>query len=175
MMNTAAKVLMAVGVALGYQLVQASHISLTGPPPQLHLAVGTLGPAVDTVTFTVPAGGAGSGVPIAGSQTVVIEVAVRRGGGPGGGPTTVLLTADSSSPLTSGPFSIPLTDISWSSSGGVIPSGTFDGSANQLLLSFFAPNGNTRREDTHTFFYANSTVYAAGTYTGTVVYTATAL
>lgn len=174
-MKTAGKMLFAFNVLLAVSFVQASHIQINGPPPQLHLAVGTLGATVDTVVFSVPAASAGSGVPIAGNQSVLIEVATRRGGGPGGGPTTVTLTVNSSSPLTSGPATIPMTDISWTSSAGVIPSAAFNGTANQLLLSFSAPNGTTRQEDTHTFFYANTAIYSAGTYTGTVVYTATAL
>jgi len=155
-------------------LAQASHISITGPPPQLHLAVGTLGPTVDTVTFTVPANLVGTGTSIAGSQTVLIEVAARRSGGTGG-PTTVLLVANSSTPLTSGANTIPMTEISWTSANGIIPSGTFNGTATQQVFSFFAPNGTTRQEDTHTFFYANTRVYPAGTYTSTVTYTAVAL
>lgn len=165
---------LALGVAIAIPLAQASHISITGPPPQLHLAVGTLGATVDTVTFTVPANVVGSGTPIAGSQTVLIEVAARRSGG-SGGPTTVLLIANSSRPLTSGTSSIPMTQISWTSTNGIIPSGTFNGTATQQIFSFFAPNGTTRQEDTHTFIYANTGIYPAGTYTTTVTYTAVAL
>jgi hypothetical protein len=174
-MRTAARILFLFLVALGWQLVEASHITINGPPPQLHLAVGSLGTTVDTVAFNVPSGSEGSGVPIAGDQPIVIEVATRRGGGSGGGPTNVLLTVNSSAPLTSGPNTIPLTEISWTSANGIISSGNFNGTSNQLLLGFFAPNGTTRREDTLSFFYANSTVPVAGTYSGTVIYTATAL
>ena len=160
--------------ALGIPLAQASHVSISGPPPQLHLAVGTLGATVDTVTFTVPGNLVGTGTSIAGSQTVLIEVATRRSGGTGG-PTTVLLVANSSTPLASGTNIIPMTEISWTSANGIIPPGTFNGTATQQLFSFFAPNGVTRQEDTHTFFYANSRIYPAGTYTTTVTYTAVAL
>lgn len=161
-------------VAMAIPLARASHISITGPPSQLHLAVGTLGPTVDTVTFTVPANLIGTRTPIAGSQTVLIEVATRRSGSTGG-PTTVLLLANSATPLTSGTNTIPMTEISWTSANGIIPSGTFNGTATQQLFSFFAPNGTTRQEDTHSFSYANTRVYPAGTYTSTVTYTAVAL
>jgi hypothetical protein len=166
--------LIALAVAMGMPLAHASHISITGPPPQLHLAVGTLGATVDTVTFTVPANLVGTGTSIAGSQAVLIEVAARRSGG-SGGPTTVLLIANSSTPLTSGTNTIPMTEISWTSGNGIIPAGTFNGTGTQQLFSFFAPNGTTRQEDTHTFFYGNSNIYPAGTYTTTVTYTAVAL
>jgi len=160
--------------AIVIPLAQAQQITITGPPPQLHLAVGTLGTAVDTVTFTLPANLVGNGTSIAGSQTVLIQVAARRTAGTGG-PTTVLLLANSATPLTSGANTIPMTEISWTSANGIIPAGTFNGTATQQLFSFFAPNGTTRQEDTHTFFYANTRVYPAGTYTSRVTYTAVAL
>jgi hypothetical protein len=167
-------ILFAFALAVAIPLTQAQQISITGPPPQLHLAVGTSGATVDTVTFTVPANSVGSGTSIAGSQTVLIQVASRRSGG-AGGPTTVLLVADSSRPLMSGTNSIPMTEISWTSANGIIPSGSFNGTTTQQLFSFFAPNGTTSQEDTLTFFYVNTTVHPAGTYTTTVTYTAIAL
>ena len=167
-------VLLAFALAVAIPLAQAQQISITGPPPQLHLAVGTLGATVDTVTFTVPPTSVGSGTSIAGSQTVLIQVAARRSGG-SGGPTTVVLIADSSRPLMSGANSIPITEIGWTSASGIIPSGNFNGTAAQQIFSFFAPNGTTSEEDTHTFFYANTSVHPAGTYTTTVTYTAIAL
>jgi hypothetical protein len=166
--------LLALGIAIAIPLTRAQQISITGPPPQLALAVGALGTTVDTVTFTVPANSVGNGTSVAGSQTVLVQVAARRSAGTGG-PTTVLLLANSSRPLTSGSNAIPMTEISWASTNGIIPSGTFNGTATQQLFSFFAPNGTTRQEDTHTFFYANTSVHPVGTYTTTVVYTAVAL
>lgn len=166
--------LLVLAAAISAPPAPASHISITGPPPQLHLAVGTLGPTVDTVTFTVPVDQVGSGTAVSGSQTVLIEVATRRSGATGG-PTTVLLVANSSTPLRSGANTIPMTEVSWTSTNGIIPSGTFNGTTTQQVFSFFAPNGNFRQEDTHIFSYANTGIYPAGTYTGTVTYTAIAL
>ncbi len=167
-MRFAARSLIVVGAVLALSLAQASHISLSGPPPQLHLGVGTLGGAVDTVTFTVPANAVGDGTEIAGSQTVLIEVAVKRSGG---SPGSVVLTVDSSAPLTSGPDTIPWDEIRWDSADGVIPAGSFD-TLPKTLLSFTAGNGATRREDTHTFFFKNTSVPMAGIYNGTMIYTA---
>ena len=68
---------------------------------------------------------------------------------------------------------IPINQISWTTSapnGGIaniIPAGTFNGGT-QTLTSV---PGNRYIENCHTFSYANSTVRAAGTYTGTVTYT----
>ena len=169
-MRFAARSLIVVGAVLALSLAQASHISVSGPPPQLHLGVGTLGGAVDTVTFTVPANAVGDGTEIAGSQTVLIEVAVKRSGGTGG-PGSVVLTVDSSAPLASGPDTIPWDEIRWDSADGVIPAGSFD-TLPKTLLSFTAPNGTTRREDTHTFFFKNTSVPMAGIYNGTMIYTA---
>jgi hypothetical protein len=167
-------VLLAFALAADILAARAQQISITGPPPQLHLAVGTLGTTVDTVTFTVPAGSVGSGTSIAGSQTVLIQVATRRSGG-SGGPTTVLLIANSSQPLASGANRIPMTEISWTSANGIIPSGSFNGTAAQQIFSFFAPNGTTSQEDTHRFSYANTSIHPSGTYITTVTYTAVAL
>ncbi len=171
-MRVAIRVSLVLAIALGCPLAQASHITITGPPPQLHLGVGTLGATIDTVSFNVPAGDEGSGTPVAGSQSILVEMAVRRGGFI----TIAFVQANSSTPLTSGPNSIPMTEISWTSANGIIPSGTFDGSASQTVLFLFAFGGGTRRrEDTLTFSYANTTAPPAGTYQSTVVYTATVL
>lgn len=158
-----------VACAAGPVVVNASHLSITAPPPQLHVIVGSFGTTVDTVTFTVPSGQEGSGIPITGTPGILIEVAVRRGGAQA---TTVFLTANSSSPMQSGSNTIPFTQVSWTSDNGIIPSGTFDGSTNQVILTGAAPTGLTRFESTHTFSFANTQIYPQGAYTGTVVYTA---
>jgi hypothetical protein len=72
-------------------------------------------------------------------------------------------------PLSNGSGgSIPLTSISWTSSDGSIPSGSFNGTASQLLASFPSP---ARITDTHTFTFANDTLYDPGTYNGQITYT----
>lgn len=167
------RTLFAISLILVWRLALASHISITGPPPQLHLAVGSLGTTVDTVTFNVPAGSEGTGVSVSGDQTIVIEVAVRRSGG-AGGPANVVLSVNSPASLSNGSQNIPMTEISWTSASGIIPPGVFT-PPSQSILSFAAPNGNTSVEDTLTFSYANTSIPVAGVYTGTVVYTATAL
>lgn len=87
---------------------------------------------------------------------------------------TASLTATAPATLSNGAGnSIPFSQISWTSSGngdtGVqpMPAGSF-ASTVQTLASFPV---NRWQESCHLFSYANSAVVAAGTYTGTVVYT----
>lgn len=160
-------------VLLGY--AQAAHISVVGPPPQLHIAVGTLGATVDTISFNVPSGSEGNSTPIAGSATLLIEVAVRRGGAQG---TTVNVSVAHSADMNTspaGPTPIPMSEISWTSTAQVFGADTNFSGTGQQLLSFTAPTGLTRREDTWTFSYANTTTPVGGTYTATVTFSATAL
>lgn len=95
------------------------------------------------------------------------------------GANNASLTVVAPTTLTSGPRSIPMSQISWISSGNgdavgnqPIPSGTFTGGS-QTLVSNFARN--TWRESCLAFSYANQNLYASGTYTATVTYTLAAL
>jgi hypothetical protein len=156
----------------------AAHIVISGPGPQLHIAIGSLGATIDTVVFDLGATAPGSGIPIPGSAPVQVEVAYKK---QGPGFVIIFVTTDGSSamacttPATCGATSIPMTAISWTASSGQWPSGTFSGGANQLLLIFLAGGGGgaiTRREDVLSYSYANSTVYPTGIYQGRVTYTA---
>ncbi len=96
----------------------------------------------------------------------------------GGAAAAAQLTASSPSVLTSpAGDTIPITQISWTSSGNgdtgaqPFPAGTFAGTSAQSIGSIQA---NQWAESCHTFSYANSLVPAAGTYTATVTYTLTA-
>lgn len=72
--------------------------------------------------------------------------------------------------------SIPITQISWTSSGngdtGVqpIPAGTFTGGTQTLATDF---RRNTWRESCHSFEYGNDAVVPFGTYNARVTYTLT--
>ena len=156
----------------------AAHIVITGPGPQLHIAVGSLGTTIDTVIFDLATSTPGSGVPIAGSAPILVEVAFKK---QAAAAVTIVVTTDGSSamtcttPATCGTASIPMTEISWTAAAGQWPSGTFSGAANQALLNFPAggPGGAiTRREDTLSYSYANTAAYPAGIYQGRVTYTA---
>ncbi|HEY0201606.1 MAG TPA: hypothetical protein VGC24_07930, partial [Burkholderiaceae bacterium] len=84
-----------------------------------------------------------------------------------------------------GSATIPFSDISWVVTP--TPSGTYaaldlqngqfiSGGGTQTLLSFSLINaaGTVEVLSTMNFFYANTSAYPAGTYAGTVTYTATA-
>lgn len=121
--------------------------------------------------------------PIAGMPVVLIEVGARRGFRfPR--PTGVELRATAPAALLSGTNQIPITDISWTSVlppgagySNVIPSGTFVPGL-QVIATLSLPNNRAQWVGGDlTFYFANSTVYPAGTYggagSGVVTYTAT--
>jgi hypothetical protein len=154
----------------------------------LALQIGSTGGTVNQVNFTVPGANVGNGVPVVSTSvtpasptcpanTVLIDAQARafflftR---------TATLTVDSSIPLSSGGFTIPFSQFSWSSStpggGGngclnapvTIPSGTFTGAAGQPLITF---NTSRRACVCAQFSYRNQNIVSAGTYTGRVTYT----
>lgn len=83
------------------------------------------------------------------------------------------LQVTSPATLTSGTDTIPINQISWTSTANGtnpaadIPAGTFTGGT-QFLVN--VPS-NRWLENCHTFSYANTTVVPAGTFTGRAVYT----
>jgi hypothetical protein len=161
------------------------------------LRVGSNDTAVNTVTFDVvnanvapsptPVQGTpGNGAPTT-SPTGGIEIrlsTVNRGAAP----DVVRLLADSSAGLACvtggcGSTLIPFSTISWVSNnlqGGAnagkdIPSGNFNGSATQQLVSLTVPAGSDSVTITNVlvFTYDNATLYPSGIYNGRVTYTAT--
>jgi hypothetical protein len=134
--------------------------------PEIEIQVGSGGKAISTVAFDVPLDGVGTGVPVAGNRSIRIRLIIRS---PASNPVTGILTVDSASPLRNGSgATIPASDISWTARHGDIPSATYAGSANQLLVTY---TGSVRVDDWHTFSYGNRSVYDAGTYSGQVTYT----
>ncbi|HSW16324.1 MAG TPA: hypothetical protein VLJ86_03800 [Ramlibacter sp.] len=151
---------------------------------------------IDQVDFNVTGNNAGlTPAPVTGTNTstgasgVTIRVTPNR-------PLTafeshpVTVTVDSSialsctTPANCGSTAIPFSTISWTSTDatspnqGDIQSGTFSGSATQQIARYEAATGfldaATRfMSNTRNFQYANSTVYPAGQYRGTVRFTAT--
>ncbi len=95
---------------------------------------------------------------------------VRTPNGNGSGVLSVTSPASLTSATT--PATIPFTQISWTSTANGtstpdIPAGTFTGGT-QALRTITA---NTWVENCHTFFYANTAIVSAATYTGQVTYT----
>lgn len=137
-----------------------------GKNSSVSIRIGNPGGVISMVTFDVPVASTGDGTPVSGSEQIEIDLVIRA---PASNPVTGFLSVDSSVPLSNGAGgSIPLTSISWTASEGDIPSGSFNGSASQLLASFPSSANIT---DTHTFTFANDTLYDPGTYNGQITYT----
>lgn len=162
----------------------AGHIDTSGPGPALFLAVGTSGPGgtpspvVDLVTFDVTTSQIGSGIPAPGSQPILIAVAFKAGGPQR--PTITLRVSQvsplvCSTPATCGTTVISYSDIGWTTGGGM-PAGNFGGMPKDIFS--YVTGANDFREDTFSFFYANTSVYPGGIYgtpggsSGRVVFTA---
>lgn len=153
--------------------------------------------AIDEVVFNATGTNAGlaTGTAIAGSQSITIRVSPARPARLLVENRPVTLTATVPAGLTCTTAAscastvIPFSDISWVSTNatnpaeGDIQNGSFVPNSTQPLASFDAAtatillvNSDTRfMANTLTFRYANTTVYPAGSYSGTVRFTATML
>lgn len=149
---------------------------------------------INTVSVTVPANVVGSGAAQAmntnstqatsfwdnftfcspAARQVYIGGFFRMPGAAGNATLTVATPAGGL--VNAGGDTIPFSQINWASSGigdtgaQIIPAGTFTGGT-QTLASFAV---NTWNESCHTFSYLNTSVVAAGTYTGRATYTLSA-
>lgn len=158
--------LLAVMAGWHTSLAMATIFTLNDSGRNTSLSIRIGGGNISTVTFDVPAASTGNGTPVTGSEAIDIRLVIRA---PATAPLTGFLSVDSSVPLDNGAGgTIPLTSISWTSSDSSIPSGSFNGTASQLLASF--PSA-ARIEVTHTFTFANDTLYDPGTYNGQITYT----
>jgi len=168
----------------------------TSQPYGITLQVGSA-VATDEVVFNASGPNAGlTMAPVAGSQSITISISPARPAMVFAETRPVTLTANVPAGLvcttapSCGTTVIPFSTISWVSTDatspneGDIQNGTFaPGNATQPLASFNAAtttllvfNGNTRfMSNTLTFQYSNATVYPAGSYSGTVRFTATML
>ncbi|RLA00856.1 MAG: hypothetical protein DRQ45_06790 [Gammaproteobacteria bacterium] len=134
--------------------------------PLLSIRVGSGGSTINRVNFDVSSAAIGNGTPIAGSRRITFRLVIRA---PASSPLTAFLTVDSSTPLDNGSgATIPVSEISWTSRDGDIPSGNYAGTSNQLLASF---TSSVRVVERQTFSYENRNIYDAGTYNGQVTYT----
>lgn len=137
-------------------------------PPKIRIYVGK-GGNVSEVAFSVTASQLGTGTVITGSPPVEITLEIQA---TAANPLTGFLTVNSlSHPLTIDSGSgntIPFSEISWTASEGVIPSGVFNETLAQPVISFPSSQGI---EDVHTFHYENTRAIEAGTYEGRVIYT----
>lgn len=188
---------MALAGLLAVLSTQASAwvLTLTPGSKQLFLMVGVgtaaaANSTINTVSVAVPAASVGSGTaqPMTSDSTqsaspydnyavcnppaqVYVGGSYRQPNSTAGaGSATLQVTTPAS--LTSGPNSIPFSQISWTSTANGntaadIPAGTFNGGT--LALANFARN--TFVENCFTYSYANAALVAAGTFTGRAVFT----
>lgn len=144
----------------------ALRITVGLPLPYVYVRVGPQGP-VQTVSFSVPAGQAGGGTPVAGTPSVEVEVIGRRYFF---GSSSYVVTIDSSAGLTGpGGSRIPFSDFSWTAAEGEFAPGSFNNSASQLFFQYTGPFLGF--QDSLSFRYANDAVFRSGTYTGRVRFT----
>lgn len=172
----------------------------SGSTYSLLLQVGTAGATVDTVQFNVTGNNVGlTPTAVAGSPAIDITVKPMRPANAStlGTARPVTLRVDSSTALSCqgggcGSTSIPFSKISWTATNNVgtgdIQNGQFNGTASQQIASFNAYatvcalgvlvcllwdyQSNVLSATRLTFSYANDTIYPAGTYRGTVKFTA---
>ncbi|WP_232539505.1 MULTISPECIES: hypothetical protein [Comamonas] len=194
---SAGLVLLACGISVPANAV-ITTVSDSGSSYALSLQVGSAA-GVDTVQFNVTGNNVGlTPTPVTGTPAIDISVTPMRPVSTSSTARPVTVRVDSSVALAcvSGPCggtNIPFSKISWTStgngSGGDIQNGQFSGVANQQLASFNANatfcsfpliifclgwtyQSNAISATRLTFSYANDTIYPAGTYQGTVYFTA---
>jgi hypothetical protein len=144
----------------------ALRITVGLPVAYVFIRVGLQG-GVQTVSFSLATGQVGNGVAVVGTPTVEVEVVgrdARRGN------SDYIVTTNSASGLVNQTGAlIPFSNFSWTTAAGEFAAGQFNNSAAQQFFRYTGPFMGFR--DTLTFRYANTSVYRAGTYTGTVVFT----
>lgn len=151
---------------------------------------------VNSVSVTVPAAQVGLGTPQTMTTDSTASVSLldsfafcnlpnqlyvggfyRSTSATAGSATATLQASVPASLVNAGGQAIPFSRISWTSTGNgdtgaqPFPAGTFVNGGTQTIGTI---SRNQWAESCHTFSYANSTVVAAGTYTGRVTYTLSA-
>ena len=173
---------------LGPLASNAATVAIGNGGGRLILQIGSTNATINTVNFSVAGGSVGNGVAVTSTNvtpasptcpvnTVLIDAQARS---QAANPRTATLSVNSSTPLTTGTFTIPFSQFAWTSStpggGGngclnapvTIPSGTFTGGTAQSLIVI---NTSSRACVCAQFSYLNQNVVSAGTYTGRVTYT----
>lgn len=153
-------------------------------PRILYLRVGDLGATINTVNFAVGLGGSLTGLPV--SDTVfndplpvgVGTVSAGDDSGASDGQIPVQLWTNNGTsqltcngaPLSSGSNTIPLSEVTVTSSGG--GSLAHPGPNLGCVSAARGGAGTNNLTDTWTFAYSPATLPAAGSYTTTITYTA---
>lgn len=166
-------------VGLGAQALRAeSNVGVGGAPATaqlnfqvtlnqlLLLQIGSPGATINTVSCTVSTIPGTGSVPMISDGTNPVPTRVSAVVPAG---ATVTLTVNSViAPLTSGPNTIPFSQISCSANGDGFTSYSFNDTASQQLNQW---TGSGNRLGDYTFSYKNENYYPTGTYNGHVIYT----
>ena len=133
-------------------------------PQFIDFRVGSTGTTVDDVDFTVGVNDIGNGTAVSRDGGAAVGVALRSNAG------NITLAAAGPANLTNGNGdTIAWSQITGTSSEATLPVPTVGGSANLT-----ASAGVINRTADWTFSYENDNLVGAGTYAGTVTYTASA-
>ena len=144
-------------------------------PRVIFLRVGTgtnfaSNPTVDAVDFNVPDNASGSGVAVAGQSSATITARVVANG------NNISFSAAGSTggltPASGAASAVPWTEIVAASSGGSLPHPAIGNGGAGSASTLVASGGVVDQSSTWSFSYRNTTVMAAGVYSGQVVYTA---
>jgi len=139
-------------------------------PRFISFQVGSNGATIDEVVFNVPAANIGDGSDIAAASNGTLAVSLLGNVG------TISLTATTSAALSNGAETISWAEILTSSSDAALNVPAIVDAATGGALNIAANVGASvvNRNADWTFDYSNTDVVGAGTYTGTVTFTAAA-
>ena len=139
-------------------------------PRFISFQVGSNGATVDEVVFNVPAANIGDGGDIAASSNGTLAVDLLSNAG------AINLTATTGGALSNGSDTISWSEILTSSSDAGLGVPVIVDGATGAATTIAANVGSSvvNRNADWTFDYSNTDVVGAGTYTGTVTFTATA-
>ena len=166
----------------------SDHIGITtsGQRPSISLVVGPVGnetaAAVITYDFSLSPTLLNTGI-VAGTPNILVEVGFRKDQGGGAPPTqTVYLDITAPAGLVQSPptgDTIPISDFSWTASvpagsahDVTLPSGTFTSGTTNIASGTSSTNQVFWMGGELTINYSNNTLYASGSYSGTITYTA---
>ena len=161
-------------------------ISPAGQRPSITLVVGPVGnesaAAIITYDFSLTPTLLNTGI-VSGTPNILVEVGFRKDQGGGAPPTqTVYLDISAPTGLEQTPpngNTIPISDFSWtvavpagSAPDVILPAGTFSSGTNQFAFGTSSSNQVFWMGGELTVNYSNNSLYASGSYSGNITYTA---
>ncbi|MDH5327589.1 MAG: hypothetical protein OEZ68_01615 [Gammaproteobacteria bacterium] len=166
----------------------SDHIGIApaGQRPSISLVVGPVGnetaAAVITYDFSLTPNLLNTGI-VAGTPNILVEVGFRKAQGGGAPPTqTVYLDISAPTGLEQTPpngNTIPISEFSWTVTAPVgsihdvtLPAGSFSSGTTPFHFGDAGANQVFWMGGELTINYSNNSIYASGSYSGTITYTA---